>query len=330
MGSTAKDRILEIDKYNNTLLKRKIKFSNDEYKTVEDYLIDVYPDNMDFYAEKIGPMLEARANEAEKLYSNLVNSVVENKLKDEKYNTPIRKDENWYMSFVEYIKSMPVGTIKADGVKFGSNILSFEDLYEKFAKDVYVEMDPELKNLQEPSEEEQQFAINQYKTRMKLDEIISSRGLNAEEIYGNTQVMTKIMTEFISSFEDFDEALANGAVVDGLNNIINNEIIMSQKSEDVKKVEEEAERAIEQSAVDKIDEIVPTPLGPSSSTFRTDLLNNREINAIINPGLSYTEQQRADRIVMSGPEEPEIEAGDGVEETTVYLNELEENKKIRS
>ena len=41
MASTAKQRLIETDRLDNTLLKRKI-FSNGEYKTVEDYLINVY------------------------------------------------------------------------------------------------------------------------------------------------------------------------------------------------------------------------------------------------------------------------------------------------
>ena len=331
MGSIAKDRLVEIDKYNNTLLKRKIRFSNGEYRTIEDYLIEVYPDNMDFYADKIGPMLESRAQEAEETYNNFLNDIITKNFTDEKYTTPIRKDENWYMSFVEYLKSMPIGSVKEDRVKYGLGTISLDELFEKFSKDVYVEMDPEMKDLQEPSLEEQEKALKQHKTAQKLEEIIANRGLNRDDIVNNTHLNDKIMNEYVDSIADFDQAYADGSLVDGLNNIINNEYVMVQKSDDVKKLEESTVEPVKPTPVSQIDEIIPTQYGVS--TNKTDLLNTGEINAMINPDLTYAEQQKVEPIVMSGPgddDETVVEANDGVEEIPASLDKIQEEIKMRS
>lgn len=331
MGSIAKDRLVEIDKYNNTLLKRKIRFSNGEYRTIEDYLIEVYPDNMDFYADKIGPMLESRAQEAEKTYNDFLNDIITKNFTDEKYTTPIRKDENWYMSFVEYLKSMPIGSVKEDRVKYGLGTVSLDELFEKFSKDVYVEMDPEMKDLQEPSLEEQKRALKQHMTGQKLEEIIANRGLNRDDIVNNTHLNDKIMNEYVDSIIDFDQAYADGSLVDGLNNIINNEYIMVQKSDDVKKLEESTVEPTKPTPVSQIDEIIPTQFGVS--TNKTDLLITSEINALINPDLTYAEQQKVEPIVMSGPgddDETVVEANDGVEEIPASLDKIQEEIKMRS
>lgn len=111
MASTAQERLIEIDKLDGTLLNRKIKFSNGEYKTIKDYLIEIYPDEMDFDAGKILTVLQGRANKAEMDYKAFLNEVFEKELNDPKYSEPIRKGENEYMSFREYIESLPVGTI---------------------------------------------------------------------------------------------------------------------------------------------------------------------------------------------------------------------------
>jgi hypothetical protein len=111
MASTAQERLLEIDKLDGTLLNKKIKFSNGEYKSVKDYLIEVYPDELDFDAGKILTILQSRVNKAEMDYKQLLNEVFEKALNDPKYSQPIRKGENEYMSFREYIESLPVGTI---------------------------------------------------------------------------------------------------------------------------------------------------------------------------------------------------------------------------
>lgn len=111
MASTAQERLIEIDKLDGTLLNRKIKFSNGEYKTIKDYLIEIYPDEMDFDAGKILTVLQSRANKAEMDYKAFLNEIFEKELNDPKYSEPIRKGENEYMSFREYIESLPVGTI---------------------------------------------------------------------------------------------------------------------------------------------------------------------------------------------------------------------------
>lgn len=111
MASTAQERLIEIDKLDGTLLNRKIKFSNGEYKTIKDYLIEIYPDEMDFDAGKILTVLQSRANKAEMDYKAFLNEVFEKELNDPKYSEPIRKGENEYMSFREYIESLPIGTI---------------------------------------------------------------------------------------------------------------------------------------------------------------------------------------------------------------------------
>ena len=97
MASTAKQRLIETDRLDNTLLKRKI-FSNGEYETVEDYLINVYPNDMDFDATRMVEALKARATEAENRYSELISNLLNGKLADSKYNEPVRKDINQYIS----------------------------------------------------------------------------------------------------------------------------------------------------------------------------------------------------------------------------------------
>lgn len=356
-------------------------FSNGEYHffTIKEYLENIYPDDMAFVADKMCAVLKARANEADRILAEEIEKeektettepvaventneenvtitnefvnkpvsqdpldiIIETKLTDEKYRTPIRKDENWYMTFVEYVRCLPSGTVTEDGIKYGLDIVSFDEMYEKFARDVYVEMDPELKDLVEPSEEEQEKAIKQHKTGIKLEEIISSRDLNRDDIVNNTNLMDKIMNEFVDSFTDFDQALADGSLVDGLNNIINNDYIMSQKSEDVKILEESVKEIPDSTPVSQIDEMLPTQYG--ISTPKTDELNLSERNAMINPGLTYAEQlktepiavnnsENSETIKMSGPEddETEIEANDGVEEIPASLDEVRETIKMRS
>ena len=66
---------------------------------------------MDFDAGKILTVLQSRANKAEMDYKAFLNEVFEKELNDPKYSEPIRKGENEYMSFREYIESLPIGTI---------------------------------------------------------------------------------------------------------------------------------------------------------------------------------------------------------------------------
>ena len=220
------------------------------------------------------------------------------------------------------------------GVNVNGQIKDIKVLAVKFINDKY-EVMPELIEIQEPSKEEQERAIEQHEVGNAiyfavmdvLERVCKDRDLDFEKT--KEDLMETIIASIATKFSDLVVAKSNGSLTDEINNIINNAIINKQMADSVKQVEVEAERGIQETAVSKIDEIVPTQFGPSSSTYRTDLLNANEINAFINPGLSFVEQQRADQIIMGGPgDEPEIEAGDGVEETEVFLNKEDENKKI--
>ena len=148
-----------------------------------------------------------------------------------------------------------------------------------------------------------------------LERVCKDRDLDFEKT--KEDLMETIIANIATKFSDLVVAKSNGSLTDEINNIINNAIINKQMANSVRQFEEETERGMQETAVSKIDEIVPTQFGPSSSTYRTDLLNANEINAFINP-------------VMGGPgDEQEIEAGDGVEETEVFLNKEDETKKIR-
>ena len=217
------------------------------------------------------------------------------------------------------------------GIKVNGKVKNIKEFGEIFIKDVY-EIPQEIPEIPEPTEEEQDQAIEMHEVGNAiytsvmdvLERVCKDRDLDFEKT--KDDLMDTIISNIAYKFSDLVVAKENGSLTDEINNIINNAIIQKQMNET--KQEEQVQEV--KSAVPLIDEIVPTPLGPSSSSYRTDLLSDREKDAILNPELSYADQQRTERIVMNGPEDTEeIEAGDGVEETTVYLNEIEEGKKIR-
>lgn len=204
------------------------------------------------------------------------------------------------------------------GIKVNGKVKNIKEFGEIFIRDTY-EIPQEIPEIPEPTEEEQNQAIEMhevgnaiYSSVMDvLERVCKDRDLDFEKT--KDDLYDTIVRSVANKFYDLEVAKANGSLTDEINNIINNAFIEKQKS-----------------AVPLIDEIVPTPLGPSASSYITDLLSESQKYAILNPGLSYADQQRKERIVMNGPEDTEeIEAGDGVEETTVYLNEIEEGKKIR-
>lgn len=217
------------------------------------------------------------------------------------------------------------------GIKVNGKVKNIKEFGEIFIRDTY-EIPQEIPEIPEPTEEEQNQAIEMhevgnaiYSSVMDvLERVCRDRDLDFEKT--KEDLMDTIISSIVNKFSDLVVAKANGSLTDEINNIINNAIIQKQMNNT--KQEEQVQEV--KSAVPLIDEIVPTPLGPSSSSYRTDLLSDSEKDAILNPGLSYADQQRTEKIVMNGPEDTEeIEAGDGVEETTVYLNEIEEGKKIR-
>lgn len=217
------------------------------------------------------------------------------------------------------------------GIKVNGKVKNIKEFGEIFIRDTY-EIPQEIPEIPEPTEEEQNQAIEMhevgnaiYSSVMDvLERVCRDRDLDFEKT--KEDLMDTIISSIVNKFSDLVLAKANGSLTDEINNIINNAIIQKQMNNT--KQEEQVQEV--KSAVPLIDEIVPTPLGPSSSSYRTDLLSDSEKDAILNPGLSYADQQRTEKIVMNGPEDTEeIEAGDGVEETTVYLNEIEEGKKIR-
>lgn len=217
------------------------------------------------------------------------------------------------------------------GIKVNGKVKNIKEFGEIFIRDSY-EIPEEIPEIPEPTEEEQNQAIEMHEVGNAiyasvmdvLERVCKDRDLDFEKT--KDDLMDTIISNIAYKFSDLVLAKANGSLTDEINNIINNAIIQKQMNEN--KQEEQVQEV--KSAVPLIDEIVPTPLGPSSSSYRTDLLSDSEKDAILNPGLSYADQHRTEKIVMNGPEDTEeIEAGDGVEETTVYLNEIEEGKKIR-
>lgn len=323
MASTAKQRLIETDRLDNTLLKRKI-FSNGEYKTVEDYLINVYPNEMDFDATRMVEALKARTTEAENRYSELISNLLNGKLADSKYNEPVRKDINQYMSFNEYIKSLPIGTVASFGVVIGGRGVSFDELYDKFSKDVYEEMDQELANLQEPSAEEQELATKQHYIADMFYRIVNERELleQRDAMLQNNEFVRKLLIEYPTSIPDFEKALVDGSLEKGINEIIDNTIIKEEDHKEVDKMMQSIETPVSQMEEIRVDNF-------GASTRSTEQLNNGELNALYN-GLSYAEQKKIDTIrLSSGPEDDDEEEVDldGTPQTEVELNDKQ--PKIR-
>lgn len=322
MASTAKDRVLETDKLDNTLLNRKISFSNGEYRTVQDYLINVYPDDMDFDANRMVDALKARVEEAEKKYSELINNLLSGKLADPKYNEPVRKDINEYMTFNEYIQSLPIGSVTTFGVIMAGKGISFEELFEKFSKDVYVEMEQDLVNVAEPSADEDELAVKQHYIGDIFYRIILERNLldQKEAMLSNTEFLKKILIEYPKSIEDFEQALVDGSLEKGLNEIIDNTIIKEEDHKEVDKMMQSIETPVSQMEEIRVDNF-------GASTRSTEQLNSGELNALYT-GLTYAEQKKADTIRLSGGDEDEEEVDlDGTPETEVTLND--QQPKIR-
>ena len=139
------------------------------------------------------------------------------------------------------------------GVNVNGQIKDIKVLAVKFINDKY-EVMPELIEIQEPSKEEQERAIEQHEVGNAiyfavmdvLERVCKDRDLDFEKT--KEDLMETIIASIATKFSDLVVAKSNGSLTDEINNIINNAIINKQMADSVKQVEVEAERGIQETA----------------------------------------------------------------------------------
>ena len=317
MASTAQQRIMEMDQVNSNLLNRivRLKLADGiKYKTVRDYLIEDYHNNNEFDANKLEPLLVARANQTENNYKESLNQLIETDLKDSKYSDMVMKDPTTSLSFIDWLKGLSIGSISFEDktIPWGPNRISIEEAYNKFT-DITNTYDDQMRMDIEQEYLEQNREIIYYMFLDKAEE----KGLKEDEIkmlLQNSQIINYLFNELIEKSADFENELANGTIEKKVIETITRNYIASTDKTEVEKMEQ----AIE-SPVAQMEEIQVDPYGPSIRS--TEMLNNAEIGALAT-GLSYSEQKKVEQIRMdNGPEDEEDVDLDGTTETEVQLNE---------
>ena len=318
MASTAKERIslmdqaLFNDEANRDLLNQVIRLKladGVKFKTVEDYLIDDYRDSLEFDAEKLKPLLIERANQTKKNYTDGLTQLINNKFNDPKFSEqqPMSIDENGKVvtwSFIDVLKNKPIGAIDLENgtLKHGPKIISVEELYDVFMNNNVLNVELEVQNMVSDA----------------IEELSEKNSYDEEAIYKNSQLTTMLYGDLVHSIIESGSPLTYMEISSKVRDVLSKNVQKADNKSEVEKMEQSIA-----TPVADIDEIQIDNFGVT--TKNTEQLNKDELNALA-VGLSYAEAKKVDEIRNSGPEdddEVEIEAGDGVEEETVYLNKLD-------
>ena len=319
MASTAIERIslmdqaLFNDEANRDLLNQVIRLKladGIKFKTVEDYLIEDYRDNLEFDAEKLKPLLIERANQTKKNYIDGLTQLINNKFNDPKFSEqqPMSIDENGKVvtwSFIDVLKGKPIGSIDLENgtLKHGPKTISVEELYDVFMNNNVLDIELEVQNMIADA----------------IEELSEKNSYDEEAIYKNVQLTTMLYGDLVQSIIEDGIPLTYMEISSKVGDVLSKNIQKADNRTEVEKMEQSIA-----TPVADIDEIQIDNYGVT--TRNTEQLNKDELNALA-VGLSYTEQRKVDEIRNSGPDddddEVEIEAGDGVEEETVYLNKID-------
>ncbi len=279
MASTAQERIslmdqaLYNDPENKDLLKQIIRLKladGVKYKTVEDYLMEDYHDNIEFNAEKLKPLLVERANQTKKNYLAGLEELIANKFNDSQYSEqlPYNIDENGKIvtrSFIDFLKDKKIGQINLenDTVKHGVNIISVEEFYNVFKEKNVLNVKVTVQNMVSDI----------------VEELSSVYSYDEEAIYRNTQLRNIL-------FEDL------------VNDIIKNQTPIKK-------------------------EVISAKVG-EVLTKNVQNINDMSELEKLEQDIQDNTESKTESIRNSGPEDDDgtvVEAGDGVEETEVFLNE---------
>ena len=279
MASTAQERIslmdqaLYNDPENKDLLKQIIRLKladGVKYKTVEDYLMEDYHDNIEFNAEKLKPLLVERANQTKKNYLAGLEELIANKFNDPQYSEqlPYIIDENGKIvtrSFIDFLKDKKIGQINLENgtVKHGDDIISVEEFYNVFKDKNVLNVKVTVQNMVSDI----------------IEELSTVNSYDDEAIYRNTQLRNIL-------FEDL------------VNDIIENQTPIKY-------------------------DVISVKVGEVLTKNIQDVNDMSELQKLEQDIPDNTES-KTDEIRNSGPEDDDgtvIEAGDGTEETEVFLNE---------
>ncbi len=317
MASTAKERIslmdqaLFNDEANRDLLNQVIRLKladGIKFKTVEDYLIDNYNDNIEFDAEKLKPLLIERANQTKKNYTEGLTQLINEKFNDPKFSEqqPMFIDENGKIatwSFVDVLKDKPIGAIDLENgtLKHGPKTISVEELYNVFMNNNVLNVELAVQNMVSDA----------------IEELSEKNSYDEEAIYKNSKLTSMLFDDLVRSIIESGAPLTHMEISSKVGDILSKNVQKDDNKTEVEKMEQTIS-----TPVDGVDEIQIDNFGVT--TKNTEQLNRDEVNALA-IGLSYSEQKKIDQIRNSGPEDDEevIEAGDGVEEETVYLNKID-------
>ena len=238
--SKESERVIAVERMIPGLSKRYLE-SNGTFITIESYLINYFPNDMEFVAEKFAPVLEARANEADQKFRTIKDEIYSTTLSDAKYREPVQKTENKSMTFIDYVESLAAYSITKDGVRFGNTIKSYESLYSRFVEDRYNAEELEEINttvIDEPSKEEQDKAIKQYKARKVLEAVLNKNGMDVTFVLSNSQFVSNFFEEFLDSIEDIDKSISDGSLTSQITDLLSKYIIAKNDTTSVDRLEE--------------------------------------------------------------------------------------------
>jgi len=338
MASTAQERIslmdqaLYNDPQNKDLLKQIIRLKladGVKYKTVEDYLINDYHDNIEFDAEKLKPLLVERANQTKKNYLAGLDELIADKFNDPQYSEqlPNYVDENGKVvtrSFIDVLKDKEIGAINLDNgtLKHGPKTLTIDELYIVFMTNNVLNVELYVQNIVSDA----------------IEELSEKNSYDEEAIYSNNQLTTMLFEDLVHDIINSGAPLTNTEISSRVADVLSKNVQKTDNKNEVEKLEKKIF-----SGVPDVPEIAVDNFGvtaTNSDKVNTEQVTEEEKDALL-AGFSYSEQKNAEKIVDSAPQiqdvadqiknsgpeddddEVEIEAGDGVEEETVYLNKVD-------
>ena len=332
MASTGNERILLMDQeafkmegYKNLLDRiMRLKLADGiHFKTVRDYLIENYNDNIEFDASKLMPLLVDRVKDTEQNYLNEVNytnnlnKFIETELSDFKYSEQVMKDATSSLSFIQWLKGGKVGAVSFDDktIAWGPKRITIEEAFNKFT-DLTNVYDQKAKDALEAEYLNEQRETVYY----MFQDIAMKNGLSQEEVEKflseDEGLRNYLFNELIETSVDYENELANGT--------IESKVVEKANSLEVKKMETSIDNRIP--VPERVEEMDVDNLGVSTKS--TSLPTTVEREALYaGLSISYNDSKNIDRVVnnaqkvVAGPEDGEETVVDEPEFETVQVKD---------
>ena len=238
MDNNLDPRVLEVEKKEKDLTSKSIRYSNGSYMTVREYIENIFPKDKEFDVEQMVPALQARVTDAARIYEFEKQNLFATVLTNPKYSQPVVRTKNGYMSFIDYLNGLSVGSLHADGVVRGKKIVPYEEEYNRFFKNVEnLDERRELEGIEEPSVEEQETADRMNVVGNILYNAAKEKGYDAEMIFTSSIFMKRVKEVYIDN-PDFRQQLASGQLAANLVRELDEVMIRKDDRSDVEKIEE--------------------------------------------------------------------------------------------